>query len=601
MKKPFKPLLLAILSSSLTSTGIIANEGNTDPYYTGNMAIPNHYEVAQNNPKATDDGPGTAGLPWKTISKAAESVNPGDEVIIHEGVYRERIVIKTSGTAKEPIRFEAAPGERVVITGADQMTGWTKLPSENPIFTIAWPYSFINNSKTGSMIHPNDAYHKLIGRCEQVIVNGYLLKQVLSSSQLAPGTFFADADNKLLYVWEATNRDMNSRDIYAEASVRSEILRIEGAYVQVRGLQFRFAANFAQRGAVILAGNHGVLEDCLIEQMNACGISFRAPDLLVRRCTIRDNGQLGFGGSGAHRLLFTECTVENNNTKNYSRQWEAGGDKLTLCRGVTLEKSKFLRNRGTGIWFDIGNDSCTIRQCYIADNEASGIFYEISYRLFAYDNVIVGNGFAVDPGNWGVTAGISLSSSPGCVIERNLLVGNREGFAFREQYRTTPIIGDRTERAVWNHDEIIRNNIIAYNRDAQVYAWFNQKDERHFPSPIPGKVTLKTDEIKRDENGQPVGLTLEDLNIRFENNSYFAYPNQGMIKWGPSFSKNQRVYPTVAEFQKDLKIDAGGKTIEPMFYNLLARDYRLSKKTMTILKGNYPKGTVPGVNLGTQQ
>ena len=589
-----------IINSLILIVLLLLTDNKTNGISAINTTPPSRYEVAQNNLKASYDGPGTAALPWKTISKAAEKVNPGDVVIIHEGIYRERVLIKTSGTEQQPIRFEAAPGERVILTGADQLTGWTKLPSENPIFTIAWPYSFVNNAKTGSMIHPDDEYHKLIGRCEQVIVNGYLLKQVLVASQLAPGTFCSDTGNKILYAWDATNRDMNSRDIYAEASVRSEILRVEGAYIQVRGLQFRYAANFAQRGAVQLMGHHALLEDCVIEQMNACGISFRAPDMIVRRCTIRDNGQLGFGGSNAHRLLFTECTVENNNTKNYSRQWEAGGDKLALCRGVILEKSRFIRNRGTGIWFDIGNDSSTVRNCYIADNEASGLFYEISFRLLAYDNVITGNGFAIDPGNWGVTAGISLSSSPNCIIERNLLVGNKEGFAFREQYRTTPIIGDRTERPVWNHNEIIRNNIIAYNRDGQVYAWFNQKDERHLPSKIPGKIAIKPDEIKRDEKGQPTGMTLEDLNIRFENNTYYAYPDQGMIKWGPSFSKSQRVYPAITEFQADLKIDAGGKIIEPMFSDLRAKDFRLSRKDMAALKGNYPKGDVPGVVLGIQ-
>ena len=564
------------------------------------LTAPARYEVSQNNPVANDDGPGTAGMPWKTISKAAETVKSGDIVIIHEGVYRERVVVKTSGTADQPVRFEAAPGERVVLTGADQITGWTKLPSENPIYTVAWPHVFINNAKTGSMIHPTDDYHKMIGRAEQVIVNGYLLKQVLSVSQMSAGTFFADTDNKTLYVWDRTNREMTSRDLYTEASVRSEILRIEGAYIQVRGLQFRYAANFAQRGAIQLAGHHALLEDCLIEQMNACGISFRAPDMVVRRCIIRDNGQLGFGGSYAHRLLFTECTVENNNTKNYSRQWEAGGDKLALCRGVIIEKSKFLRNRGTGIWFDIGNDSCVVRNCYVADNEASGLFYEISFRLYAHDNVFIGNGFAIDPGNWGVQAGISVSSSPGCVIERNILVGNREGFAFREQYRTTPLIGNRTEIPVWNHDEIIRNNIIAYNRDAQVYAWFNQRDERHLPSKSPGKLPVKIEDIKRNNEGQPVDLTLEDLNIRFVNNTYFAYSNQGMIKWGPSFSKTHRSYSTIAEFRNDLKVDSGGKTVELDFSNITARDFRISRKTMALLKENYPRGSVSGVVLGIQ-
>ena len=29
------------------------------------------------------------------------------------------------------------------------------------------------------MTHPADAYHALIGRCEQVLVSGYALRQVL--------------------------------------------------------------------------------------------------------------------------------------------------------------------------------------------------------------------------------------------------------------------------------------------------------------------------------------------------------------------------------------------------------------------------------------
>jgi len=160
------------------------------------------------------------------------------------------------------------------------------------------------------------------------------------------------------------------------------------------------------------------MEDCIVESMNASGASFTGQDMTVRRCVFRDNGQLGFGASRAHRLLFTECLVENNNTKGFDRGWEAGGDKLALCRDAVLERSRFLRNRGNGIWFDIGNTNCIVRQCLIADNEDAGIFYEISFCLHAHDNVIVGNGFAVTPGAWGAQAGISLSSSPGCIIER---------------------------------------------------------------------------------------------------------------------------------------------------------------------------------------
>ncbi len=202
---------------------------------------------------------------------------------------------------------------------------------------------------------------------------------------------------------------------------------------------------------------------------------------MVRRVVLRNNGLSGFGAGRAHRLLFTECLVENNNTKGFDRGWYAGGNKLAFCRDAVLEKSRFVRNRGNGIWFDIGNTNCTVRQCLIAENEDAGIFYEISFSLHAHDNVIVGNGFAQNPGAWGAQAGISLSSSPWCVIERNLIVGNREGFNFREQLRTTPTIEGGTH-AVWNHDQVIRNNLIVFNRDAQVWGWFDMKDDRHWPA-----------------------------------------------------------------------------------------------------------------------
>jgi hypothetical protein len=359
----------------------------------------------------------------------------------------------------------------------------------------------------------------------------------------------------------------------------------------------------AQHGAVVLAGRHDTMQDCTVESMNSSGAAFTGEDALARRCVFRDNGQLGFGASHAHRLLFTECLVENNNTKNFDRGWEAGGDKLVLCRDAVLERSRFVRNRGNGIWFDIGNTNCTVRQCLIADNEDAGIFYEISFALLAQDNVIVGNGFAATAGAWGAQAGISLSSSPGCVIERNLIVGNREGFNFREQTRSTPTIEDRKGRPVWNHDQLIWHNLIAFNRDAQVWGWFDVKDNRHWPardaaSRIEGRGTTDSNNATADASTQ--SLTLDKLRLRFENNIYFAAPGRGWFKWGPTWSRHKS-YPGLSEFQSDLGIDAGSRVLDPAFADSLPLDFRVREETMALLKENYPRGPVPGVTLGVRQ
>lgn len=75
------------------------------------------YEVAQGHPQASDDGDGSAGRPWETISHAAAVARAGDRVLIRGGTYRERVVVKSSGTPDAPIQFEAAPGEHVIVTG----------------------------------------------------------------------------------------------------------------------------------------------------------------------------------------------------------------------------------------------------------------------------------------------------------------------------------------------------------------------------------------------------------------------------------------------------------------------------------------------------
>lgn len=542
----------------------------------------------------------------RTISDAARLVVPGDVVTIHGGIYREAVTVERSGSPEKPIVFQAAPGQRVVVTGADQLTDWKREDPDQHVYSTPWPHRFIGWNR--QMTHPDDDYHLLIGRCEQVFVNHYALRQVLSRDKLARGTFYVDLDARRLWVWSEENADLTrTMKTIVEASVRPNIWTSRAAHVKVRGIRFRYAACRAQESAVTLRGDGDILEDCVIERVNSCGVGVHgARDAVLRRCTIQDNGQLGFSASRAHGLLVTGCTIRGNNTRNFNRDWEAGGNKLVLCRDVVLENSRFIENRGFGIWFDIGNEQCTVRNCLIADNEAAGIFYEISYTLRAHDNVIVGNGFDADGGAWGASAGIALSSSPGCVIERNLLVGNREGFAYREQRRDTPRIDSRRPEPVWNHDQTVRNNVIAYNRDAQVWGWFDVKDGRHWPADLRSKLPDRggrpaedaaRDYQAKDDSGQPAGLSLEKLNLSHSGNLFFAAPGQGLFNWGPAWSFNRR-YAELAETQKGLQLEKNSVLADPQFADLPTRDFRVPAEGTAVRMGCYPRGPVPDVRLG---
>lgn len=517
----------------------------------------------------------------RTIAQVAAIVEPGDKVIIHSGIYREAVIIENSGRPDNPITFQAAAGAGVIMTGADRISEWAEVKGDSRIYSTSWPHKFITWNRYNT--HPDDDYHRLIGRCEQVFVNGYVLRQVLERDELARGTFYVDLDGERLYVCSSDNQDVSSRKVKVEASIRDTILAVKGNYIVIKGMRFRYAANRAQRGAVEFSGDHLAVEDCIFEYTNSSGASFRGENITVRRCTFQHNGQLGFGASRAHKLLMTGCTVRNNNIKGFNRGWEAGGNKICLARGVILENSTFVENRGNGIWFDIGNEDCTVHNCLIAFNDDAGIFYEISYGLHAYDNVIVGNGLADTSGAWGANAGISISSSPDCLIERNLLVGNKEGFSFREQTRSTPRIGNRKGEPVWNHDHIIRNNVIAYNRDAQTWGWFDIADNRHWPA--------------GGSDDSANGLSLEKLELTLRDNLYFAGPGSELFNWGVTWKKNKR-YNNLGQVREELGLEQGSKSAKFTVNDFSAMDFRVPAGSPAVKMKCYPQGEVPGVKLG---
>ncbi len=517
----------------------------------------------------------------RTIGQAVTHLQPGDTVLIHGGIYRERVTIDRSAEPNKPITIRAADGEMVVLTGADRITDWTPVQGEDRAYSTPWPHKFVAWNK--SQAHPDDDYHRLIGRCEQVFIDGYPLHQVLERNKLSRGTFFADTDARLLYIQPAGNQDIAGDKAMVEASTREQILTVKGSHVTIKGIRFRYAANHAQQGAVEFSGSHIAVEDCTFEYTNAGGAEFAGPDITVRNCTFQHNGQLGFGANRAHRLRMIGCTIRGNNVKGFDRGWEAGGNKICMTRGAVLEDSTFIENRGNGIWFDIGNEDCEVRNCLIAHNENAGIFYEISYGLHAHDNVIIGNGFAFTPGAWGAAAGISISSSPFCTVERNLILGNKEGFNFREQSRTTPRIDDKKSEPVWNHDEIVRNNVFAWNRDAQVWGWFDVSDERHWP--------------KSMQSAPSTNQSLEALKLTFENNLYSPGPGQGLFDWGVTWKKNKR-YESLDTVRQELSLDGGSKVAQFHAEDFSALDLRIPPDSPAVVMGCYPQGTVPGVRIG---
>jgi len=68
---------------------------------------PNYYVDAAGG---SDSNPGTFRAPWKTIQKAADTVQAGARVYVRPGSYNERVRVTRSGAAGFPVTFQAYSG-----------------------------------------------------------------------------------------------------------------------------------------------------------------------------------------------------------------------------------------------------------------------------------------------------------------------------------------------------------------------------------------------------------------------------------------------------------------------------------------------------------
>jgi hypothetical protein len=68
-------------------------------------------------PNGNDANPGTIDNPFQSLQHAADVAQPGYTIYIRGGVYNERLIIRDSGKAGQPITFAAYPGETPVIDG----------------------------------------------------------------------------------------------------------------------------------------------------------------------------------------------------------------------------------------------------------------------------------------------------------------------------------------------------------------------------------------------------------------------------------------------------------------------------------------------------
>ena len=100
--------------------------------------MPVELHVRTTAPEGVEGPEGSEQRPFTSIDAAAQVAQPGDTVVVHDGVYREWVDPHYSGLSDaRRITYTAAPGEHPVIKGSEVVTGWRQV--EGSVWTVDVP------------------------------------------------------------------------------------------------------------------------------------------------------------------------------------------------------------------------------------------------------------------------------------------------------------------------------------------------------------------------------------------------------------------------------------------------------------------------------
>jgi alpha-N-arabinofuranosidase len=205
------------------------------------------YHVSVKGSNAND---GTASNMLRTIQAAAEKAQPGDTIIVHEGVYRERVNPPRGGESdKKRITYQAAKGEKVEIKGSEIVKDWVKVQDDtwkailpNSFFGGFNPYSDLIH---GDWFNPKGREH----HTGAVYLNGEWLTEAAKLDEVlkpagATPLWFAQIDKGNTTIW-AQFKGANPNEQTVEVNVRRTVFYPEKTginYITVRGFTLRDAA-----------------------------------------------------------------------------------------------------------------------------------------------------------------------------------------------------------------------------------------------------------------------------------------------------------------------------------------------------------------------
>ena len=601
-------------------TGVLLPDGQEFVSWEQPFQFSKTYYVDNRNPRAADLNPGSKELPFLTINKAAQVLQPGERVLIMTGVYRERIVPVRGGTGPDKIiSYEAAPGAKVLVKGSRLVkTGWEsstdfklgpRAPARSTLkiyqrrlddieFHGYNPFGMVNVMQDRVYLFPKpEELRQHLLRRGMVFVDEQRLKQVELYRELAQkdGTFWCEHDGLAIHVRLPGDADPAEHEV--ELAIQEQVFapRTRGLnYIRVKGITFEHAANafpVPQRGLVSASrGNFWIIEDCVLQHANGVALDIGAQDWnmeapsvighsIVRRNHIADAGVCGLAGMGVQDTLVEANLIEQVGWQDVELTWETGGIKLHTTKNCLL-RDNVIRHltHAVGIWLDYQNTNTRVTGNVIGDTLETlrgGIYLEASHDPNMLDQNIIwkategkGGGSYNMPahGGWGIT----VDGSDQTVVAHNL-IGLTQDAAIKFRTIEGRVVGSRGGTARWNK---VLDNIFYRCGKAIDFPNRDNTAEGNLYTKDWGEVTEETQGVGRGLNWAswqtpPLMLDLEAWQkfFGFDKNGAYADMNievdlDGLALTWTVIGDTPEV-PTGKHFKQDLLGEPAGEFRKP--------------------------------------
>lgn len=358
-------------------------------------------------------GDGTREYPFNSLAQAAKLAQPGDEVIVAPGIYRESVDPANSGTLEKRIIYRSEVKNGAIITGAEEIKSWKRYKEKvwkaripNGVFGNYNPYTvevFGDWYDAVRTVHTGEVYMNDKELYETDTLEKVLNPSVYKSSWDQEGSLYKwyteqEEDETVIYAYFG-KYDPNSEKV--EINVRRNCFypSKEGiGYITVSGFVITKAATQWAPPTAYQEGMMGphwskgwIIEDCEISHSKCSGISlgkYLQPDNdnkwtvkrtktgtqterdavcqaqregwtkenigshIVRRCNIHDCGQTGIVGHlGGVFSIIEDNEIHHINNKQELAGAEIGGIKMHAAIDVIIRRNRF-HHCTRGLWLD---------------------------------------------------------------------------------------------------------------------------------------------------------------------------------------------------------------------------------------------------------